>query len=121
MTKLKGALQQYKDKAVATTAPKHEIWVPAPEKAEAKAKGAKWNDADKRWEFASNTPAEHFCSRFLPSNYVPLSAQVPYDLKNVLRDVGVVTVEKDGVWQSYVMADDKYKELIEMLGEYELL
>jgi len=119
--KIKEALEIYKGKSSSSNLERHEIWIPDPERDEAKLKGAKWNHENKRWEFASNSPSDHFCSRFLPKNFHELSARVPFELKDVLREAGVVTTKVNGEWKSYVMGDEKYIPLIELLKEYELL
>jgi hypothetical protein len=120
-TRLDEALSRLKNAKDAATMPKHEAWVPAPEKEQAKLLGVKWNSAAKRFEFAAIEPQEHPCARYLPTNYIQLKAQIPYESTAEFKEFGVLTTKVDGKWQSYVMADEKYSELITGLGALELL
>ena len=119
--KLMNALERLKIAKDQLNMPKHEAWVPFPEKELAKSLGVRWNSAAKIFEFAAADPNNHPCSRYLPSNFMPLKDQLPYDEKQSFKELGVVTVPVDGKWTSFVMTDSKYEDLIVGLVELELI
>ena len=101
--------------------PKHEAWVPAPDKDEAAALGVRWNKIAKRHEFAAVNPADHPAVKYSPDNFVKLTHKIPFDCKDEFKELGVVSRQVDGVWGDYVMVHADYEDLIKGLSELGLL
>jgi len=118
---LEAALNRLRLAKENSTLPKHEAWVPFPEKEVARQLGVRWNDAAKRHEFAAADSTVHPCSRYLPANFIPLKAPLPINASSEFKEFGVITRKEGDKWNSYVMADEKYEDLIKGLGELELL
>ena len=121
LSKLKEAMAAAKSEQKGNSLPAHKIWIPMPEKETAKSNGAKWDRELESYVFHSANPEVHFCAKYLPTNYAKLNNQVPYDASKMFKEVGVVTVNTDGVWDSYVMLHEDYLPLVAALQELELL
>lgn len=101
--------------------PKHEAWIPAPEKQRAKELGVRWNKDANRHEYAAPEGADHPASRYNPANFAPLTNNIPYDQRHEFEELGVLNKCVDGKWHSYVMMHEDYVDLIAGLTELELL
>jgi hypothetical protein len=121
MAKLQAAVNKFKEEKLTSVGDPHECWIPYPEKQFAKDNGVKWNNVLSRYEFHSFDADNHICSRFLPKNFAKLTSQVPFNLKEMFKELGVVTTKVDNVWESYVMMHEDYIKLVEALQECELL
>lgn len=122
MDKVRAATTAYRvSKGDSSQLPKHEAWIPKPEKQFAKDNGAKWNDTDKRFEYQAADPDEHPCSRFQPKNYLKLKNPIPWSVKDQFSDLGVITKKEEENWANYIMQHEDYVPVIEALMELDLL
>ena len=120
---VKDRLEALKNKFKAQNLPKHTCYVPTIEKERAKQLGVRWNIASTQYEFSCATDIleQHPASRYLTTNYIQITGQIPFDIRDDLKAFGVVTTQVDGKWSSLVMNDSEYVDLIELLEEQGLL
>ena len=119
LEKLRAVLALHKNEN--TNLPKHQVIVPYPEKDDAKKAGVKWNSVDERHEIATDSVETHPGARYLVKNFFKLKDKVPYAVRDVLKEAGVVNVKINGEWGTYIMDHEDYLEVIASLVEIELL
>ena len=120
VSKLDQSLNKLKAAKAGLSLPKHEVWIPIPEKEKAKLLGVKWNSEHKHYEFgaALDKLGEHPAARYLPGKFIPLKSQLPFDVRDEFKELGVISVPNaDGVWHNYVMGHEDYQDLIAGLME----
>jgi len=97
--------------------------IPAPEKEHAKASGAKWNNEEKHFEVRTEDIDNHPLKHLQVTNpeWIQLKGNIPFDYKKDFKDAGVVSDKIDDKWCDFVLATEKYIDVIEALTEAELL
>lgn len=99
--------------------------VPNPEKEAAKQAKCKWNSEKMLYELKTNDIENHPLKHLLADSefWIKLKGEIHFQFQEELKNHGVVKSQNSETheWESWVLAHEKYIDLINTLTELELL
>jgi hypothetical protein len=100
-----------------------DIRIPAPEKEWAKSIGAMWDSERSTFFFRSEEPEAHelYAYRKDSDLWMKIKKKVDYNYKDVFKETGLVGEKNGTTFESWVLMNGKYEELVETLIELEYL